>query len=52
MPKACRVALGPEKAARLQETVAPRLVDFVQTARTLYDNFSRILAATADRKVA
>lgn len=47
-----QVALGPEKAARLQETVAPRLADFGQTARTLYDNFSRILAVTADRKVA
>lgn len=47
-----KVALGPEEAAGLRQTVAPRLGDFERAARMLYDNFCRILAATADRKVA
>ena len=37
-------ALGPEKAAGLAETVAPRLAAFRTTARRVNDNFFRLLA--------
>lgn len=45
-------ALGLEEAARLEATVAARLVAFGLAAKALYDNFSSILAIRASRRLA